>query len=109
VVILNLDDIVHDEPSPDVEIPVIDTFQDDPDNFKAQESDDEHHLVVLKLSDVGVEGVEQEDAVLAHDDEVEQELPDQSRDVLQRLGPGQQQWIHPDPIVNVDVGQPISN
>ena len=39
-------------------LPVIDAFQDDPNNFKAQQSDDEHHLVVLKLSDVGVEGVE---------------------------------------------------
>ena len=57
----------------------------------------------MKLSDVGVESVEQEDAVLAHDDEVKQELPHQSRDVLQRLGPGEQKWIHPEAAINVSV------
>ncbi len=57
----------------------------------------------MKFSDVGVERIEEEDAVLAHDDEVKQELPDQGGDVLQRLGPREQQRIHPEEAINVSV------
>ena len=63
--------------------PVVNTFQDEPHQLEAEECDDENHLVFLKLRDVGVEGVAQEDTVLHDDDEVEQELSDQSGDVLE--------------------------
>ena len=94
VVVLNLDDVIHDEPSPDVKIPgisdlysnnlpplpslspVVNTFQDQSDQLEAEECDDENHLVFLKLLDVGAEGVAEEDAVLHDDDKVEEELSD---------------------------------
>ena len=63
--------------------PVVNTFQDQPDQLEAEKCDDENHLVFLKLPDVGVEGVAQEDTVLHDDDEIEEELSDQSGDVLE--------------------------
>ena len=100
VVVLDLDDVIHYQPGPDVKIPgrtslslqfasqphlspVVNTFQDQSDQLEAEQCDDENHLVFLQLRDVGVEGVAQEDAVLHDDDEVEQELSDQSGDVLE--------------------------
>ena len=74
--------------------PVVDTFQNESDQLEAQEGDDEDGLVVLQLGDVGVERVAEQHAVLHDDDEVEQELPDQSGHVLQRLRPGKQEGIH---------------
>ena len=63
--------------------PVVNTFQDQPHELEAEKCDDENILVFLQLSDVGVEGVAQEDTVLHDDDEVEEELSDQSGDVLE--------------------------
>ena len=65
--------------------PVVNTFQDQSDQLEAEECDDENHLVFLKLRDVGVEGVAQEDTVLHDDDEVEEELSDESGDMLERF------------------------
>ena len=76
--------------------PVVNTFQDEPHQLEAEECDDENHLVFLKLRDVGVEGVAQEDTVLHDDDEVEEELSDESGDMLERFWPGQEQRIHPE-------------
>ena len=56
--------------------PVVNTFQDQPDQLEAEKCDDENHLVFLKLLDVGAEGVAEEDAVLHDDDKVEEELSD---------------------------------
>ena len=111
VVVLDLNDVIHDEPGPDVKVPgsrysyhdlpwtlspVVNTFQDQSDQLEAEECDDENHLVFLKLIYVGVEGIAQEDTVLHDDDEVEEELSDQSGDVLEGFWPGQEQRIHPE-------------
>ena len=111
VVVFNLDDVVHDQPSPDVKVPdhnqsynetirvssnspVVDTFQYQANQLEAKQSDHKHHLVLLQLFDVGVEGVPQQDTVLHDDDEVKEKLSDQGGDVLERFGPGQQERIH---------------
>ena len=74
--------------------PVVDTFKNESYQLEAQEGDNEDGLVVLQLGDVGVESVAEQHAVLHDDDEVEQELSDQSGHVLQRLRPRKQEGIH---------------
>ena len=74
--------------------PVVDTFQNQSNQLEAQQCDDEDHLVILELLDVGVESIAQQDAVLHDDDEIKQKLSDQGRYVLEWFGPGKQQRIH---------------
>ncbi len=64
--------------------------------------------MLLQLLDVRVEGDGEEGHVLADEDDVEEELTDQRWDVLQRLCEGDEQRIHPDPVVDVDVGERVS-
>ena len=50
----------------------------------------------LDLHNVGVDGDGEQHAVLGDEDHVEEELAHQGGHVLQRLGPRQQQRVHPE-------------
>lgn len=47
MVVLDLDDVVHDEPGPDVKVPVIDTLENETNHLEAKQHDDKHCLVLL--------------------------------------------------------------
>ena len=92
-----------------VSIPVVDAFEDKSKDGESHEDDGKLHLLLLQFDDVRVEGDAEEGHVLDDEDEVKDELATQGGHVLQRLGEGDQQRVHPDPVVDVDVGQPVAN
>lgn len=77
VTILLLRDVVHDEPGPDMEVPVVHTLENEPDKREAEKNDGEGDLVILQFDDVGVESDEEKNDILDHEDHVKEQLSDQ--------------------------------
>ena len=63
----------------------------------------------MNLFDVGVECDAEEGDVFRDEDEIKNELAAKGGHVLKGLGVLNEQRVHPDPVVDVDVGQPIAD
>lgn len=65
-----------------MQIPIVDTLKYEPDEAEAQEDNDEGQSVLVELFYVGIEGNGKQRHVLRYKDNVEKQLPDQSRNML---------------------------
>ena len=90
-------------------LPVVDAFEDQTQNGEPHKSDAKLHFLFLQLDDVRVEGDAEEGDVFRDEDEIKNELAAKGGHVLKGLGVLNEQRVHPDPVVDVDVGQPIAD
>ena len=90
-------------------LPVVDAFEDQTQNGEPHKSDAKLHFLFLQHDDVRVEGDAQEGDIFRDEDEIKNELAAKGGHVLKGLGVLNEQRVHPDPVVDVDVGQPIAD